>query len=499
MNINDYVSNYKNHPILFIGTGISLRYLNNSYTWDGLLKKISFDLTSNKESFLDIKSQCHINGKCSYEKIATQIESDFNSGVTSDCNGKFKAVNDVFYENMEKNISLSRFKIYVGHLLSDLNFKDEMKDEIAEFKKVRKNISSIVTTNYDTLIESIFEFDPLIGNNILLSNPYGSVYKIHGCVSDPERIIITEDDYESFGKKYELIRAQLLSMFTHNPIVFLGYNIGDENIKNILKTIFTYVEPNSTEAEKIRANFLLVEYDKGSHSQEICEHDIDLEGFSTIRINKIKTDDFLSIYKALSNLSLPISAMDIRKVQSVFRDICSGGNIKVKITENLDEIQNSDKIVAIGSVNTISYQYQTISELMSNYFKIIEESNFQLLKVINKQRVQSNQFFPIFSFSQICSEIEKSDFLKDQQRSKLISALSNITVPCQTEYENINDIVLAESITTSNKDSAIFWSTYNEKLVLEDVKQYLLEYPNKKCTSYRKILCAYDFRKYGSL
>lgn len=359
MNINDYVSNYKNHPILFIGTGISLRYLNNSYTWDGLLKKISYDFTNNEESFMDVKSQHYDNGRFLYEKIATQIEIDFDDHIKSKRDDKFKLVNDVFYENMKKNIRLSRFKIYVSHLLSDLSFRDEMKAEIAEFKKVRKNIGSIITTNYDTLVESIFEFDPLVGNNILLSNPYGSVYKIHGCVSDPARIIITEDDYRSFENKYELIRAQLLSMFTHNPIIFLGYNIGDENIKNILKTIFTYVEPNSPEAEKIRANFLLIEYETGSCSQEICEHDIDLEGFSRIRINKIRTDDFMSIYKALSNLSLPISAMDIRKVQSVFREICSGGSIKVNITEDLDDIKNGDKIIAIGSVRTIECQYQT--------------------------------------------------------------------------------------------------------------------------------------------
>lgn len=38
----------------------------------------------------------------------------------------------------------------------------------------------------------MFSFNPLIGNDILLSNPYGSVYKIHGCISAPDKIIITE-------------------------------------------------------------------------------------------------------------------------------------------------------------------------------------------------------------------------------------------------------------------------------------------------------------------
>lgn len=95
--------------------------------------------------------------------------------------------------------------------------------------------------NYNELrqiVWKIFEFNPLIGNDILLSNPYGSVYKIHGCVSDSNNIIITREDYDNFNNKYELIRAQLLSIFIHNPIIFIGYSISDSNIKSLLKTIF---------------------------------------------------------------------------------------------------------------------------------------------------------------------------------------------------------------------------------------------------------------------
>ncbi|HFO6566074.1 TPA: SIR2 family protein, partial [Escherichia coli] len=76
-----------------------------------------------------------------------------------------------------------------------------------------------------------------------------------------------------FDNKYELIRAQLLSIFIHNPIIFMGYGIGDENIKSLLKTIFTYVEPNSLTAQRIRNNFLLVEFEKHSTSHDITEHD----------------------------------------------------------------------------------------------------------------------------------------------------------------------------------------------------------------------------------
>lgn len=39
MDIQEFISKFKNHPVLFIGTGMSLRYLENSFSWDALLKK----------------------------------------------------------------------------------------------------------------------------------------------------------------------------------------------------------------------------------------------------------------------------------------------------------------------------------------------------------------------------------------------------------------------------------------------------------------------------
>ncbi|MEX1014366.1 MAG: SIR2 family protein, partial [Candidatus Paceibacterota bacterium] len=441
MNIQDFIANFHNHPVLFIGTGMSLRYLNNSYTWDDLLNKVSSDFIGNNEYYLDVKSKCENGGSYDYPKIASIIEKDFNDHLLKNRNGTFKHINDTFYENMEAGRNLSRFKIYLSEILGEIEINDEKRDEIKELRKIRKNIASIITTNYDYFIEKVFQFNPLIGNDILLSNPYGAVYKIHGCVSDPSKIIITEEDYAFFKQKYELIRAQLLSIFIHNPIIFIGYAIGDDNIKSLLKTIFSYVQPNSEQSRKIRENFLLVEYEKGSTSKTITEHDIDLEGFSTIRINKIKTDDYVSIYKPLSDLTLPVSAMDIRKVQNVVKEIYSGGDIKVSITEDLDALDNSDKIIAIGSHNTISYQYQSVSEIISNYFTIIDESNEQLLELVNKHTIQTSQYFPIFAFSEINTDIEETERLKNQQEEKINAALERVHDSCKSDNSSIDEIL----------------------------------------------------------
>lgn len=498
MNIKQFISKFKNHPILFVGTGMSLRYLENSYSWNGLLERISYDISGNDEHYLDLKSQNYINGQYDYSKIAGILEKEFNAFLQENRDGKFKDINDVFYANMRNNKNISKFKIYISRLLSDITYKNDIQNELDILKKVRKNIGSIITTNYDTMIENIFEFNPLIGNNILLSNPYGAVYKIHGCINAPDKIIITEKDYSEFDEKYELIRAQLLSLFIHNPIIFIGYNIGDENIKKILKTIFTYVEPNSEQSEKIRSNFLLVEYEKDSDNLEVTEHDIDLEGFSTIRINKIKTDNYIEIYNSLSDLQLSISAMDIRKVQSIVKEIYTGGNgIKVNITEDLDSLGNSDKVLVIGSEKTITYVYQNTAQVIANYFNIIEESNIQLLNIVDKLRIQESQYFPIFAFSQINNNINSAEKLKKQQQDKLESIMSNIPPQCKQHHNSIANILDDNSISQTYKSVAIIYSIMNNNLRYDDIEQYLKQIKTKD-TNYKKLLCAYDYIKYNN-
>lgn len=501
MNIQEFVAAYRNHPILFVGTGVSLRYLAESYRWDALLKKIAFELSGNNEYYLDLKSQSQVNGSFRYELIATQLELSFTEALVKDRNGKFKEVNDRFYQHMEAGRNISRLKIYIAILLESVQTKPEMSAELAELKKIGKNIGSIVTTNYDKFIEIFLDFVPLIGNDILLSNPYGAVYKIHGCISDPEKIIVTMEDYGRFKDKYELIRAQLLSLFTHNPIVFIGYSVGDDNIKNLLKTIFTYVEPNSEQAKKIKDNFLLVEHDAGSENDEITDHDIDIEGFPTIRINKIKTNNFTAIYKAISNLSLPISAMDIRKVQSIVKEIYAGGDIKVRVTEDLDSLKNNEKILAIGSSKSIRYQYMTVQETANNYFKIIEESNDQLLELIDKYQITTIQYFPIFGFNKICPQLKRAEALKQQQSGRLKDAVDQVPKNAKNIHTSINVILDDDVISTTNKTKAILWSIMNDQLELSEVEETLRnfkEFPHQDSTEYRKLLCAYDFKKYGS-
>lgn len=103
-------------------------------------------------------------------------------------------------------------------------------------------ISTIWTTNYDTLLERAFsEFlvdvkvnDDSISRNIIKSDI--EIIKIHGCISRShhDEIIITQEDYEDFLDKKPAISQRLSNDLLKKSFFFIGYSYRDPNIRNIM-------------------------------------------------------------------------------------------------------------------------------------------------------------------------------------------------------------------------------------------------------------------------
>lgn len=500
MNINDYFSTYKVYPVLFIGTGLSLRYYQDSFTWEALLAKIVDECSDNRELFLDMKSECMDNqGHVDYPKLGTLVEESFNSILKSDRNGKFGFINDEYYRKMEQGQCISRFKIYISQLFTNLHERPEKQDELEKLYRASKNVSSVITTNYDNLIENVLYFKPVIGNNILLSNPYGSVYKIHGSIEAPENIVITDEDYKNFDDKYNLIQAQVLSTFIYHPIIFLGYSLQDQNIRKLLKKIFSNIQPNSDLADKIRNNFLLINYQKDSENLELSDYDAALDNNGlTVRIKQLTTDKYGEIYDAISNLNLPVSAMDIRKVHDVIRDIHSGGKIKVKIVDDMSDMHNGDRVIAIGTNNTVFVSTKKKKDLIREYFELIHQKS-GAIQSINGQSVNSTEYFPIYGFATVCTKINEIETLKQIERDRIDTMFSQMDSPTSS-LTSITEILSDDNIFKTYKVNEILHAVKAKRIALDDLKSYLLDIPaeQRNTTDYRKLLCLYDIMEYGS-
>lgn len=106
------------------------------------------------------------------------------------------------------------------------------------------HIHSIITTNYDTLIEDAFGTD---GISVIrkdydctrIDDGKVNLFKIHGDVEDIDDIILTSGDYrnEISQPRNQLVWDSVISEFSKRHIVFVGYSIEDGNILNLIEVI----------------------------------------------------------------------------------------------------------------------------------------------------------------------------------------------------------------------------------------------------------------------
>lgn len=501
MEINEFIAQYKTYPILFIGTGFSKRYLEDIPDWDGLLEQAAKDLWGNTDKYKDLKDECRLpNGSYNFPKIGSKLNEAFTNILREDDEHQLKEFNRKWYDLPDKERLTSRLKLYISDKLEGKKIKveDKIKEEISSFKKCKEKICSIITTNYDTLLEDLSEFKPLIGNKILLSNPLQSIYKIHGCIKSPMDIVLTEEDYTAFNEKYDLIRAQLISLFIHNPIIFLGYSLSDDNIKKVLKTIFSYVTPESPLSKQITANFLLVEYSEGEENVVIENLNLSLEAGVEATIKQIKTDNYTALYNAIASLDLPISMVDQKRIREIVRDIEEGGTIKVHIARDWEEVSVSDRIIAIGSQRSVSLnEIYKKQDILKHYFEIIEGRKIHSLSRILTDPPATSEFFPYFGFCSLINEEEPLNQRKDYQISKLKKVLSEIKPKSQT-HNSIDAIIKDSTIRKSYQSMAILEAVCNREIDLDSLKSYLQGIlQNSTKTEIRRLLCLYDIMKYA--
>lgn len=105
----------------------------------------------------------------------------------------------------------------------------------------KMNISHIITTNYDELIEKELneskEYD-VIGKEeeLAYSKSTKMIIKMHGDMKY-RNVVLKQEDYDDYEKNFPLISTYVKSLFTTNTIMFIGYSLNDVNVKNIMKWI----------------------------------------------------------------------------------------------------------------------------------------------------------------------------------------------------------------------------------------------------------------------
>lgn len=338
-------------PILFVGSGLSKRYF-DAPNWKELLSimaennPISKPFAFYKQNFTD------------NSRIGSELAKEYNTWAWNER----KAFSDDLYLD-ENNLDIFLKSKIVEYLVSHTPDSIEKIDK--KFHKeiqLLRNITphAIITTNYDTFLETLFpDYSCIIGQEILKTQyqSIGEIFKIHGCCSNPRSLVLTDEDYKEFIKKKKYLTAKLLTYFLEHPIIILGYSISDKNIQSILSDIDEILATK----EELVSNIYIVEWLETIDSSKnySSESLIQLENGNSLRVKKIVTSDLDWIFDTLS-IQSPIEkvnpkllrALLSRTYELIRRDVPKR-TVEINYDELKSALENKNEIAKIYGITTL--------------------------------------------------------------------------------------------------------------------------------------------------
>lgn len=247
------------------------------------------------------------------------------------------------------------------------------------------NPQHIITTNYDNFFENIIENKGLpfsvVSKDIDL--PYAEhknlLIKYHGDFEN-KNIVFKETDYLEFSKNNTLKEIFVKSLFSNKVILFVGYRVGDINLKLLIRDIQFILTKHHQRA------YLL------SHNTDISDSEI--KYFENLGINIINYCD-----KSLKSLKEKDKLSSIGK--SVYKQ--------------LEYIRDFDLFEYERSKSSVSSKSKIINDLYTslyrfNYFRVLPKSLLASLYPLNKNS-ENDTIYNIESTTLVCYNKELYDII----------------------------------------------------------------------------------------
>ncbi|WP_279489085.1 SIR2 family NAD-dependent protein deacylase [Aeromonas veronii] len=109
----------------------------------------------------------------------------------------------------------------------------------------RLPFEKVVTTNFDFLLEQGYSriskyCIPLISEEQLAVGSYQAgvrLLKLHGDLHHPNRLVVTEEDYDAFLSSYPLLATHLSSLLIDHTPLFIGYSLDDPDFRQVWQVV----------------------------------------------------------------------------------------------------------------------------------------------------------------------------------------------------------------------------------------------------------------------
>lgn len=393
-NLYKHLAKFEESPIVFVGSGLSRRYCGLE-SWEGLLRKFSEIIDKPYEYY---KSTCGGD----FPKIASLLAKDFHEAWWK--SEQFSKSREEYREQCINESSALKIEIcnYMRNITWDNLINEEYRSEIDALRGVVAD--GIITTNWDNLLELLFhDYAKYIGQEDILFGKLhhvGEIYKIHGCCTSPNSLVLTSADYEKFNQRYPYLAAKLLAMFVEHPVIFLGYSMSDENIGSIVESIGACLR--SDQISKLRDRLIFVS--RPEEGEENISDSMIRIGDTGVPTKLVKANSYLPIFTAMSRINRKFPASMLRKLKEHVYDLVLNNDPKGRLyVQDIDGHSEEEFDVVFG-VGAIAKLHEK-GHIGINRHDILKDilfddggfkDNIVLEKVIPREA--ANAFIPVFKY-----------------------------------------------------------------------------------------------------
>lgn len=494
---------------LFVGSGFSRRYIGLE-DWASLLSR--FSVVGKPFDYYRATADGDLPA------AAKLLASDFNQHwwtaqeyEASVKNNKGKITN-----------STSALRIEISNYLAGLDpvaaVKGVHSEEIELLSSL--NVDGIITTNWDLFLEHLFpDYKKYIGQNeLLFSDPQeiGEIYKIHGCASKPNSLVLTSDDYAEFNDRNAYLAAKLITVFVEHPVVFLGYSLSDPNIGNLLRAISLCI--GSDQIEQLRQNLIFVQRPSNGEEPGISDTYLAIDGVQ-IPLVLVKTNDFSEIYRALAAIRRKIPARVLRYCKEQLYELVKSLEPEKKLCViDIDEIENKEDVeflVGVGvasleasDIGAVGYEAIEVRDLIADVLH--GGHNYDARKILEstiRRAGRNTPYVPVYKYLRE-SGIDNEDAYRksgldldkwakyDEKKFRL-----KIYAPAFRKRRHQSMQELIEGSTPENA-AALIPFLHKDKIDLKLLREFLIRHEdrlddNNYASYFKKIVALYDRLKWG--
>lgn len=313
----------------------------------------------------------------------------------------------------------SRGKKEYTELMRDIfKYEDNLVPTKLHKKILDFQTSTIVTTNYDRLIETAAanngEFIRVISQDIDM--PYKKarreLIKMHGDF-EHDNFVLKEDDYLYYSRNFKLIETYVKSLLGSKVVLFIGYSLNDPDVKHIISWVKDVLKEDFQ-----RAYLILTQRDPNS---------IEIDYFRNLGVNLIYGSKLVKD-KDLSHSEQLIAVLDflMSDEQEKKLDVLYG---MLKPFENLNYVYGKYVINAFRKCGFMCDDNNLIDTSCINdnlYNKSLVSAIFDVLE--NKECDKEFDIEKIKTIIRVCEKSRFSEFVKKEGESIVTKKINNVDV-----------------------------------------------------------------------